>query len=160
MLTHVFKEFIEKNINNIEIENWAPVIRDLPYNYELSQNVCENLNSLFLIFKESNIEISNNIIEETFNKLGYNKSDCTIIPLYNNIKGDTVEESLNELRKHLDSTIKNFYINSLGNKTTLYEILDQLEDILGSDIDTFKGSNYNFIKYDVISEPVKLRAGF
>ena len=139
---------------------WHSVIRDLPYDYELSQNIYDNFNSLFLIFKESGIKISNDTIEETFNKLGYNKDSCTIVPLYNIVKGIDIKESLNIVDDHMRSTVKNYTLNSNSEHTSLYEIVDQLEDILGPHIDMFKDTNYHYIKSNLIETPIEIRAGF
>ena len=159
MLTKDLKEFIKGNLDEIENSRWDAIIKYLPYNYALSLNEYDSYNSLFQIFKESKIPISDNDIIDTFDKLGYKEDSCTIIPLYNQVKGEKVEESLKIIEDHLRKTIKDYIINSGKYKTSLYVIFDQLEDILGNNIDVFKSPNYNYIRHNVIEEPIKIRVG-
>ena len=76
------------------------------------------------------------------------------------IKGDDVSESLNILNKYIKETVNNYYINSNGNETCLSNIVYELQEILGHDIDTFEEYDYRIHKNKIITEPVNVRIGY
>lgn len=157
------KIFIEQNIDEINANMYDAIIKELPYNYDLSQNIYDSFNYLFSIFKECNIKIPDNMIESTFGKLGYDKDNYIIIPLYNIIKGESVSESLNIIDKYIKETINSYYINSSKNKTCLSDIIEQLTNIFDNDnldFDVFKSPDYTQIKSKTIESPIEVRVGY
>lgn len=157
------KIFIEQNIDFINANMYDAVIKGLPYNYDLSQNTYESFTSLFSIFKECGIKIPNNVIEDNLGKLGYDKDNYIIIPLYNIIKGEDISESLIIINKYIGETINSYYINSSKNKTCLSDIIEQLTDIFDNDnldFDVFKSPDYTQIKSKIIESPIEVRVGY
>lgn len=159
-ITPALEAFIKEEMREINANLWHFIIKDLSYNYNLSQDIYESYNSLFLIFKECGIRIPDDMIKDTLNKLGFDDNNCIVVPLYNKIKGEDISESLIIVNEYMKKTVKDYYINSSKNETCLADIVYELQEILGHNIDTFKEPNFIANKNKIITEPVTVRIGY
>ena len=106
----IIEGIIKAQINNINANNWGKVIEYIKSNYKFEDNFLGNSISLFHTLKQCDIIISDEDIKDTFNKLGY--KNCKIIPLYNQIKEDTLKASEDILSNYvLDSLVVSDFIN-------------------------------------------------
>ena len=155
----IIEDIIKQQITEIDLNRWDQVIDNALYSFNFTSGgeTLQNLNALFYVFKACDIKIPDDSIINTFNKLTY-RDGCDIIPLYNKIDGLDLQESIDVLRNELiylvenNKTILNY---TPDNTTTLYELVDQLEDILGNcQID--KPYNYTNIRHDIIDKPIEM----
>lgn len=155
----VIEDFIKQQVNEINLGKWDQVIDNATYSFDFTSDgkTLQNLNGLFYVFKACDIKIPDENIINTFNKLTY-RDGCDIIPLYNKIDGLDLQESIDILRDELINIInmnKTSLDYSSDNPTTLYELVDQLDDILGNcQID--KPYNYSYIRHDIIDKPIQM----
>lgn len=157
----VIEDFIRQQITEINSNRWDQVIDNATYSFSFTSKgkTLLNFNALFYVFKACDIKISDDSIIDTFNKLKYSNG-CEVIPLYNKIDGLWIEESLKVLKDNLMTIINGNEVTlnySPDNTTSLYELKEQLTDILGNcQIDT--PYNYNNIRHNIINTPIKMNS--
>lgn len=155
----IIEDIIKQQITEIDLNRWDQVIDNALYSFNFTSGgeTLQNLNALFYVFKACDIKIPDDSIINTFNKLTY-RDGCDIIPLYNKIDGLWIEDSINILKNNLVNILnnsKNILDYSSDNTTSLSDLVDQLEDILG-DCQIDKPYNYNSIRNNIIDKPIEM----